>query len=172
MKNCLARTVFGYSVTLNYGEGFFRWSEYYLIPMMEVKARKKRKLSAEPVGKTHRCISRYIRALGEKHETSTAFNSIHTSVAPSLSLSFSLLLQSLPSLLKIQIYQKLSKLGRCQWRSRWKCAKDAFVRIFSSVSKCEGMKTRRWRGRRGSKRRGEILGNGKSANIPSRVAGG
>lgn len=93
MKNCLTRTVFGYSVTLNYGEGFFRWSEYYLIPMMELKARKKRKLSAEPVGKTHRCISRYIRALGEKHETSTAFNSIHTSVAPSrspsLSLSFS-----------------------------------------------------------------------------------
>lgn len=91
MKNCLTRTVFGYSVTLNYGEGFFRWSEYYLIPMMEVKARKKRKLSAEPVGKTHRCISRYIRALGKKHETSTAFNSIHTSVAPSLlslSLSF------------------------------------------------------------------------------------
>lgn len=90
MKNCLTRTVFGYSVTLNYGEGFFRWSEYYLIPMMEVKARKKRKLSAEPVGKTHRCISRYIRALGEKHETSTAFNSIHTSVAPSLSPSLSL----------------------------------------------------------------------------------
>lgn len=77
----------GYSVILNYGEGFFRWSEYYLIPMMEVKARKKRELSAEPVGKTHRCISRYIRALGEKHETSTAFNSIHTSFAPSLCLS-------------------------------------------------------------------------------------
>lgn len=89
MKNCLTRTVFGYSVTLNYGEGFFRWSEYYLIPMMEVKARKKRKLSAEPVGKTHRCISRYIRALGKKHETSTAFNSIHTSVAPCLSLCHS-----------------------------------------------------------------------------------
>lgn len=86
-KNCLARTVFGYSVILIYGEGFFGWSEYYLIPMMEVKARKKRELSAEPVGKTHRCISRYIRALGEKHETSTAFNSIHTSLAPSLSLS-------------------------------------------------------------------------------------
>lgn len=76
----------GYSVILNYGEGFFRWSEYYLIPMMEVKARKKRELSAEPVGKTHRCISRYIRALGEKHENSTAFNSIHTSLAPSLSV--------------------------------------------------------------------------------------
>lgn len=54
--------------------------------MMEVKARKKRELSAEPVGKTHRCIPRYIRALGEKHETSTAFNSIHTSLSLSLSL--------------------------------------------------------------------------------------
>lgn len=56
---------------------------------MEVKARKKRELSAEPVGKTHRCIPRYIRALGEKHETSTAFNSIYTSLAltPSLSRS-------------------------------------------------------------------------------------
>lgn len=52
--------------------------------MMEVKARKKRELSAEPVGKTHRCIPRYIRALGEKHETSTAFNSIHTSLSLSL----------------------------------------------------------------------------------------
>lgn len=72
----------GYSVIFVYGEGVFGWSEYYLIPMMEVKARKKRELSAEPVGKTHRCISRYIRALGEKHETSTAFNSIHTSVLP------------------------------------------------------------------------------------------
>lgn len=98
MKNCLTRTVFwgGYSVILNSGEGFFRWSEYYLIPMMEVKARKKRELSAEPVGKTHRCISRYIRALGEKHETSTAFNSIHTSLAPSLSLPLSLSFSPLP----------------------------------------------------------------------------
>lgn len=85
---------FWYSVILIYGEGFFGWSEYYLIPMMEVKARKKRELSAEPVGKTHRCISRYIRALGEKHETSTAFNSIHTSLAASLSLSLSFFLSS------------------------------------------------------------------------------
>ena len=70
---------------------------------MEVKARKKRELSAEPVGKTHRCISRYIRALGEKHETSTAFNSIHTSLAPvslsrSLSRSPSFSLSILPPL--------------------------------------------------------------------------
>lgn len=54
--------------------------------MMEVKARKKRELSAEPAGKTHRCIPRYIRALGKKHETSTAFNSIHTSLSLSLFL--------------------------------------------------------------------------------------
>lgn len=73
--------VFRYFCLSVYGEGFFGWSEYYLIPMMEVKARKKRELSAEPVGKTHRCIPRYIRALGEKHETSTAFNSIHTSLS-------------------------------------------------------------------------------------------
>lgn len=57
--------------------------------MMEVKAGKKSELSAEPVGKTHRCISRYIRALGEKHETSAAFNSIHTSLSLSISLSLS-----------------------------------------------------------------------------------
>lgn len=64
---------------------------------MEVKAGKKSELSAEPVGKTHRCISRYIRALGEKHETSAAFNSIHTSLSLPVSLSRSLsLLPSLP----------------------------------------------------------------------------
>lgn len=83
-KNCLALTVLGIPFFCIDGKGFFGWSEYYLIPMMEVKARKKRELSAEPVGKTHRCIPRYIRALGEKHETSTAFNSIHTSLALSL----------------------------------------------------------------------------------------
>lgn len=77
--------------------------------MMEVKARKKRELSAEPVGKTHRCIPRYIRALGEKHETSTAFNSIHTS----LSLSLSLVLLS-PYVLKKKRFQKVIKHGRCQ----------------------------------------------------------
>lgn len=126
--------------------------------MMEVKARKKRELSAEPVGKTHRCISRYIRALGEKHETSTAFNSIHTSLAPSLSLSLSF--SPLPCRFFKKKNQKVIKHGRCQWRSQWKCAKDAFVRTFSSVSKCERMKKRRWRWwwrkRRGRKRRGEI----------------
>ena len=161
----------GYSVLLIYGEGFFGWSEYYLIPMMEVKARKKRELSAEPVGKTHRCISRYIRALGEKHETSTAFNSIHTSLAPlSPSPSFSLV-----GSFKKKSFQKVIKHGRCQW----KCAKDAFVRIFSSsVSKCEMMKKRRWwwrwRKRRRRKRRGEKLENEEksSVNIPSRVARG
>lgn len=52
----------GIPVVCVYGS-LFGWSEYYLIPMMEVKARKKRELSAEPVGKTHRCIPRYIRAL-------------------------------------------------------------------------------------------------------------
>lgn len=69
----------GVPVVCVYGS-LFGWSEYYLIPMMEVKARKKRELSAEPVGKIHRCIPRYIRApLGEKHETSTAeLDSIHT----------------------------------------------------------------------------------------------
>lgn len=82
--------------------------------MMEVKARKKRELSAEPAGKTHRCIPRYIRALGKKHETSTAFNSIHTS------LSFSFFLPSLVFL--INVYKKerkkaienVIKNGRCQ----------------------------------------------------------
>lgn len=77
--------------------------------MMEVKARKKRELSAEPVGKTHRCIPRYIRALGEKHETSTAFNSIHTS----LSLSLSLVLLS-PYVFLKKRFQKVIKHGRCQ----------------------------------------------------------
>lgn len=109
-KNCLARTVLGIPLFFVYGEGFFGWSEYYLIPMMEVKARKKRELSAEPVGKTHRCISRYIRALGEKHETSTAFNSIHTSLSFS-PVSFS----PLPCCLERKIrFQKVTKHGRCQ----------------------------------------------------------
>lgn len=132
----------GYSVICIDGDGFFGWSEYYLIPMMEVKARKKRELSAEPVGKTHRCIPRYIRALGEKHETSTAFNSIHTSLARSLSpaRSLSLFLSPLVPFLDWKIrFQKVIKHGRCQWRSQWKCAKDAFKRIFSSVSKCARM---------------------------------
>ncbi|CAB1438558.1 unnamed protein product [Pleuronectes platessa] len=41
--------------------------------------------------------------------------------------------------LKKEVPQKdIIKHGRCQWRWQWKCAKDAFVRIFSSgVSKCE-----------------------------------
>lgn len=101
----------GYSVILNCGEGFFRWSEYYLIPMMEVKARKKRELSAEPVGKTHRCISRYIRALGEKHEPSAAFNSIHTSLAP---FSLPVFLPSPLSLLSKTNEKKGEKCYRAQ----------------------------------------------------------
>lgn len=44
--------------------------------MMEVKARKQRELLAEPVGRTHRCIPRYIRALGEKYETKQRRRSI------------------------------------------------------------------------------------------------
>lgn len=103
----------GYSVILIYGEGVFGWSEYYLIPMMEVKARKKRELSAEPVGKTHRCISRYIRALGEKHEPSTAFNSIHTSLSLPLSPPLSLPLSFLP----LFFYLKISFQKGCKARA-------------------------------------------------------
>lgn len=57
------------------------------------------------------------------------------------------------------------------------CAKDAFVRIFSSVSKCERMKKKkkeREKERRERRRRRERRGekDEESVNIPSRVARG
>lgn len=83
---------------------------------MEVKARKKRELSAEPAGKTHRCIPRYIRALGKKHETSTAFNSIHTSLS---------LFLFLPPLSRVfnKCIQKRKK------ESNWKCYKKRALSV-------------------------------------------
>lgn len=85
---------------------------------MEVKARKKRELSAEPVGKTHRCISRYIRALGEKHETSTAFNSIHTSFTPSPCRSPLSLVGSFKCILKCYKARALSVAVAMEVRKR------------------------------------------------------
>lgn len=159
-----------------YGEGFFGWSEYYLIPMMEVKARKKRELSAEPVGKTHRCIPRYIRALGEKHETSTAFNSIHTSLSLSSSFSPSFSLPFVAEKRKKEGFKMLQSTGAVSGGRNGSAQKTHSCASFSSVSKCERMKKKErrwwwWRGWRKKRWRKRRRGE-KGVNIPSRVARG